>query len=140
MGIWHSEIASEITHKASVILQNLGEPGIDFEIEILPATSLEDEIILVKYANWPEDADLGQVWYWLFLTMQVESERYKLHPQAAIAAEFAGTPYGEFVFENDNIEGFCEIPWNSVAAYTESGGQDLTAAKTFLDAWACSYR
>jgi hypothetical protein len=57
LGIWHSQIATEITHTASTILENFGHSGIDFEIEIRSATSLQDELIILKHASWPEDAD-----------------------------------------------------------------------------------
>lgn len=140
MGIWHSEIASGMMEKGTTILTNIGEAGVDFEIEILPAKSLQDEVIIVKYGNWSESADLGQVWYWLFLTIETESRRYKLDPQAVITAEFKIKPYGEFLYENDNIKGFCEIPWHSVTTYTSSGGQTESDVKQFLDTWQCSYR
>jgi hypothetical protein len=140
MGIWHSEIALWIMEKGSSILDNFGEEGIDFEIEILPATSLQDEVIIVKYGNWPESADLGQVWYWLFLTIETESRRNQLDPQAVITAEFRTKPYGEFSYENNDIRGFCEINWDSVTTYTSSGGQDVADVKQFLDTWECSYR
>jgi hypothetical protein len=140
MGIWHSEIATQMTEKGSTILNNLGEGGVEFEIEILPASSLQDEVIIVKYGNWPESVDLGQVWYWLLLTIKTESERNKLDPQAVIATEFSTKPYGEFVSENNNLIGFCEIPWDSITTYTSSGGQDVSAVKVFLDTWQCTYR
>lgn len=140
IGIWHSEISLGMMEKGSTILDNIGEEGIGFEIEILPATSLQDEIIIIKYGKWPDSAGLGQVWYWLFLTIATESRRYKLDPQAVITAEFKTKPYGEFLYENDNLQGFCEIPWYSVTIYTSSGGQDVSEIKQFLDTWQCSYR
>ncbi len=109
-------------------------------IKPLLATSLQDELIVPKYASWPEDADWGQVWFWLFLTIVVESERYELDPQAVIVTEFKAKPYGEFVIENYNNQGFCEIPWHSITTYTASGGQELADVKTFTDTWDCAYR
>ncbi|MFO8035013.1 MAG: hypothetical protein R6U57_00055 [Anaerolineales bacterium] len=45
LGIWHLEIEKSMEDYISTILSNFDE-HIDFQIEILPATSLEDEIII----------------------------------------------------------------------------------------------
>jgi len=140
LGIWHSEISTQMMDKGTTILNNFGESQAEFEIEILPATSLKDELIIIKYGNWPESVDLGLAWYWIFLTIATESDKYMLDPQAVIAAEFGKTPYGEFDIQNENLIGFCEIPWQSVNTYTASGGQDETDVKMFVDTWECSYR
>jgi len=140
LGIWHYQIAAIITEKGSNILDNLGHEGIDFEIEILPSTSLQDEVIIIKYDNWPESAGLGQVWYWLFATIETESRRYKLDPKAVITAEFKTKPYGDILYENKNLKGFCEIPWDSVTTYASSGGVEVYDVKQFLDTWQCYYQ
>ena len=57
-----------------------------------------------------------------------------------MAVAFKAKPYGEFVFENDNVVGYCEIPWNSITTYTDSGGQDLADVKTFVETWDCPGR
>ena len=138
LGVWHSEISTHMTDTGETILNNFGEDLAEFEI--LPATSPQDELIIIKYGNWPETVDLGLVWYWIFVTIATESDNYKLSPMAVIAAEFSNTPYGEFDIDNDNLIGFCEIPWQSVTTYTASGGQEATDVKKFVDTWECSYR
>ena len=139
LGGWHEEIASEMEKWAGIGLRNSGHLSIDFEIEITPATSLQDELVFLKYTDWPESADSDTVWSTILLTVVLQSERYDLHPQAIVAVQHHARPYGDFVTENDNIRGFCEIPLHSTRDYIY-GRHDVSTLREFLDTWECAYR
>ena len=120
----------------NTVLTNIGEP-INIEIEIFPATSFNDDVIIIKREKWPENADLGQVIYWLFGCIFTESKRYNLAPKGVIMVEYLMKPFGNFQYEDDNIKGLCNIPWDAVIAFVGNSGQDLSNQKQFANAWEC---
>lgn len=54
IGIWHSEIEESTEINITSTLSNFDE-HIDYEIEILPAKTLQDEVVLFYYLSWPDD-------------------------------------------------------------------------------------
>lgn len=139
MGIWHEEIEEIMADYISTILTNSGD-HIDFQIEILPATSLQDEIIFFYYLSWPEDTQLGLVYWYIFSLIEIISNGYDLNPQAVIMAEFSKEPFGGFYEDNENLRGFCHVPWSAIPKYTENSFEDIESARSFTDQWDCSYK
>lgn len=68
------------------------------------------------------------------------SNRYELKPQAVIMAEFVNKPFGGFYVENENLLGFCNIPWDAVTSYTSNNYDDIEATMIFAEQWDCSYK
>ena len=132
LGIWHLEIEESMEDYISTILSNFDE-HIDFQIEILPATSLQDEIIFFYYLSWPDDTQLGLVYWHIFSIIEMISNRYELNTQAVIMAEFVNKPFGGFYEDNENLLGFCHIPWSAITYYTPNGFDDIEAAMIFTE-------
>ena len=139
LGIWHAEIEEVMDDYISSLLLDMGE-SINFNVEILPATSLQDDLIFFHYQTMPQDTDFGIVYWWIFFTIESISNRYQLDPQAVIMSEYESEPFGGFYAENDNLLGFCEIPWSAITEYSNHQYNDVEAAKSFTNQWDCTFK
>lgn len=140
VGRWHEKLSNDITSYANKILTNSGFNEDQIEVELLPAETINDELIIIKHKEWKNKEDFSLLHFWVYSSIQVEVEKYKLNPELYIDVTCGEIPCGNFNSDNAEILSFCEIPIPAIDEYIRSDFQNLQTFQTFLSKWNCTHR
>ena len=127
LGKWHEEIAKDIAYTIKDRLKSQGVTNFPVEIEITPAKTFNDELIIFKHLEYSREIfDMPFGFGQIRKAILDRSRHYGLQVDTVVDIVYYKVPFGEFdPVENRKLHGWCQVPYQSIETWMQSTGPDL---------------